>query len=415
MTSDTMITAQPATLHRLESAALAAFLAFVAALQLSIAVAQILLTLTLLLWVAVMIVRHERPDAPAMFWPLVAYAGVTLVAVVFSFDPSASFVDSKQLVLFVIVPVVYKWARGASARAVSNVVVSVGAIVAAYGIVQYGILEFDSVAQRPLGTMGHAMTYSGMLMLVIAHTAARLLFDQRDRTWPALVLPALLVALALTYTRNAWVGAWVAVGLLMMLKDLRLLFILPIVAALFMIVAPPHLTDRLSSIFDMENSGNRARFTLARVGARMVRTHPLTGVGPGVVQNVYAEYSDGLAVEGFDSQEFGATAPSTVHLHNVPMQIAAERGLPTLAIWVWFIVVVVRGLLQKLRASPHRALAAGGLAAVAGMLAAGMFEYNFGDSEFLMLFLVLITLPFAVDRTPNPQPLAPNPQTSVSA
>ena len=390
MTSDTMIAAQPAQ-HRLESAALTAFLAFVAALQLSIAVAQILLTLTLLLWVAVMIVRHERPDAPATFWPLVAYAGVTLVAVVFSFDPSTSFVDSKQLVLFVIVPVVYRWARGASARTVSNVIVSVGAIVAAYGIVQYGILEFDALGQQARGTMGQTMTYSGMLMLVIAHTAARLLFDQRDRTWPALVLPALLVALAVTYTRNAWVGAWVAVGLLMVLKDLRLLFILPIVAALFVVAAPPQLTDRLYSIFDMENSSNRDRFAMARVGGRMVRAHPLTGVGPDVVKDVYAEYGDVSAVGG-----------STVHLHNVPVQIAAERGLPALAIWVWFIVVVVRGLLQKLRASPHRALAAGGLAAVAGMLAAGMFEYNFGDSEFLMLFLVVITLPFAVDRTLAP-------------
>ena len=393
MTSDTMIAAQPtAQQPRLESAALLAFLGFVAALQLSIAVAQILLTLTLLLWVAVMIVRHERLDAPAMFWPLVAYAGVTLVAVVFSVDPSTSFVDSKQLVLFVIVPVVYRWARGVSARTVSNVVVSVGAIVAAYGIVQYGILDFDAVGQQARGTMGQVMTYSGMLMLVIAHTTARLLFDQHDRTWPALVLPALLVALALTYTRNAWVGAWVGVGLLMVLKDLRLLFILPIVAALFVVAAPPQLTNRLYSIFDMENSTNRHRFALARTGGRMVRAHPLTGVGPNVVQDVYAEYGDVSAVGG-----------NTVHLHNVPVQIAAERGLPALAIWVWFIVVVVRGLLQKLRASPHRALAAGGLAAVAGMLAAGMFEYNFGDSEFLMLFLVLITLPFAVDRTPTPR------------
>jgi hypothetical protein len=33
------------------------------------------------------------------------------------------------------------------------------------------------------------------------------------------------------------------------------------------------------------------------------------------------------------------------------------------------------------------------------MLAAGLFEYNFGDSEFLMLFLVLITLPFAALRS----------------
>ena len=34
------------------------------------------------------------------------------------------------------------------------------------------------------------------------------------------------------------------------------------------------------------------------------------------------------------------------------------------------------------------------------MLAAGLFEYNFGDSEFLMLFLGLITLPFAA-RLPD--------------
>ena len=38
------------------------------------------------------------------------------------------------------------------------------------------------------------------------------------------------------------------------------------------------------------------------------------------------------------------------------------------------------------------------------MLAAGLFEYNFGDSEFLMLFLVLITLPYAVDRRARARP-----------
>ena len=36
------------------------------------------------------------------------------------------------------------------------------------------------------------------------------------------------------------------------------------------------------------------------------------------------------------------------------------------------------------------------------MIAAGMFEYNFGDSEFLMLFLVLVTLPYAAQRVPVP-------------
>jgi hypothetical protein len=40
------------------------------------------------------------------------------------------------------------------------------------------------------------------------------------------------------------------------------------------------------------------------------------------------------------------------------------------------------------------------------MLAAGMFEYNFGDSEFLMLFLVLVTLPYAAGRSPANTPPA---------
>ena len=40
----------------------------------------------------------------------------------------------------------------------------------------------------------------------------------------------------------------------------------------------------------------------------------------------------------------------------------------------------------------------GGAGGVAAMLAAGLTEYNFGDSEFLMLLLVIITLPFAANR-----------------
>jgi hypothetical protein len=80
------------------------------------------------------------------------------------------------------------------------------------------------------------------------------------------------------------------------------------------------------------------------------------------------------------------------------MQIAAERGLPALGVWIWFIVSATGALMAVRRHSRHPSLPAAGLAAVAGMLAAGLFEYNFGDSEFLMLFLVLVTLPLAAER-----------------
>lgn len=88
------------------------------------------------------------------------------------------------------------------------------------------------------------------------------------------------------------------------------------------------------------------------------------------------------------------------HLHNVPAQIAAERGLPALGIWLWFVSLVVIDLVRDFRKGGQQVLAAAGLAAMVSMLAAGLFEYNFGDSEFLMTLLLLITLPFAAARPP---------------
>ena len=122
-----------------------------------------------------------------------------------------------------------------------------------------------------------------------------------------------------------------------------------------------------------------------------MRAHPITGVGPNMVMRVYPQY-----------REPDAVLIDAPHLHNVPLQIAAERGLPALALWIWFLTAVVLGASALFRAASRdgttRFLAAAALAAVVSMLGAGMFEYNFGDSEFLMMFLVLVTLPFAISR-----------------
>jgi O-antigen ligase len=119
----------------------------------------------------------------------------------------------------------------------------------------------------------------------------------------------------------------------------------------------------------------------------MIAAHPILGLGPNMVLERYAEYR-GPADPVHNNQ----------HLHNVPVQIAAERGLPALAVWIWFVASMGADFLKKLRTSSRPLFPAAGLAAIAGMLGAGLFEYNFGDSEFLMLFLVLVTLPYAADH-----------------
>ena len=362
-------------------------LGFVGAVQLSIAAAQILLTALLLCWVIGMVRDKSRPTAPTFFIALLAYGAMTLISTVFSFAPLESFIHDRQLVLFLIVPAVYDLARGQRATMAIDVIITVGAAAAAYGIVQYGMLHFDSLGQRPRGTLGHYMTYSGTLMLVIGVAASRLVFGARDRTWPALVMPALVVALSLTLTRSAWVGACVAVGVLFILKDLRLLGLLPVIAALLFAFAPDSVTNRMVSMFDLRDPSNRDRLAMARTGTAMVRDFPLTGVGPAMIPKLYTQYRDPDAVNAMNP-----------HLHNVPLQIAAERGLPALVTWLAFIVALGYGLFRLFRTERDPIMAAAGLAAIASMLSAGLFEYNFGDSEFLMLFLVIVTLPFAAAR-----------------
>jgi O-antigen ligase len=387
MTTAAMSVTQPRTAHGLERVTVVLLLCFAASLQISIAAANILLALMLVCWAVQLVQDRTLPVVPRFFWPLAAYAAVTLVISAFSVDPATSIVDDKQLLLFVIVPAVYQIARGDRAALVVDVIVSVGAASAAYGIIQYGLLHYDNLGRRPEGAMSHYMTYSGLLMLVICAAAARLIFGRHGRTWPALVMPALVVALALTLGRSAWIGASVAIALLLALKDLRLTILLPLFVAVLFALAPGTVTKRVMSIFDVQEPTNQDRLAMIEMGARMVNDHPLTGVGPNMIPRVYAQYRPDYAIN-----------PINPHLHNVPLQIAAERGLPALAVWLWFVASLIVAQFRLYRTQRDNVPAAAALAAVFAMLGAGLFEYNFGDSEFLMLFLVLVTLPFAAAR-----------------
>ena len=372
----------------LEQLGTVALLALAGALQFSIAIAQILLTIAVLCFLGLLVVRRERFEAPSFFWPLLAYAGVTLVSAAFSIDPRTSLIDSKQLVLFLVVPIAYRFAVGERGHTLITVVLSCAAASAAFGIIQYGILHYDQLGQRPQGTLGHYMTYSGLLMIVIALAVARVLFGRSDRTWAALVLPALGVAVALTFSRNTAVGVCVAAALLFALKDFRLFAVLPIIAAVFIAVAPGQIAKRYASMFNLNDPTVRDRVAMLHIGERMVAARPLTGVGPNMVPRLYARYRGPDAVK-----------PVNPHLHNNVLQIAAERGLPALALWVWFVVTVIRDAWKRFSIGRHRELAAAALATTGALLAAGLFEYNFGDSEVLMLFLIVATLPAAAERS----------------
>jgi O-antigen ligase len=117
----------------------------------------------------------------------------------------------------------------------------------------------------------------------------------------------------------------------------------------------------------------------------MIRDHPFFGVGVANVKEVYPLYRLG------DAPRFRIP-----HLHNNPVQIWAERGIFALMAYLWFVGAFVLACVRGSRSSERaRLFGDAGLAAITALTLAGLFEYNFGDSEVLHVTLALVAFTLA--------------------
>jgi putative inorganic carbon (HCO3(-)) transporter len=174
------------------------------------------------------------------------------------------------------------------------------------------------------------------------------------------------------------------------------------VLGLTSLAGPQHLRQRFLTMGVPDDPSVQERVYMWRSGLTMWRQHPVLGVGPGGVKREYASYALPEAVK-----------KRTGHVHNTPLQILVERGVLGLAAWVWIWAAFYWKALSVLRrlpenAGPERALVIGSLAAIVAFLVGGFSEYNFGDSEVVMVAWALMALPWAVtakERAPHPDPL----------
>jgi hypothetical protein len=72
----------------------------------SITLMESFLALSFVFWIVLIIKGRKKFAAPGFFWPLLAYAGLSLVACLFSVNPEISFKDARELLLYLIIPIV---------------------------------------------------------------------------------------------------------------------------------------------------------------------------------------------------------------------------------------------------------------------------------------------------------------------
>jgi O-antigen ligase len=352
-------------------------------------------------------------DRTPLAWPLLVFAAVTLVSALHAEHPGIALFESKQLLgIALFLAAVNGFHGGDGIRRALRWLYAAVAVVSLLAFLQIWAcssstplpewaawtlrIKLEVCRASPLfrakGFFSIYMTLGGSLLIVLSLILAT--FAAGARAWrrPQLATGGLAaLALALTYVRSAWLGLGVVVLVLAGLTRRWAVLLVLLAAALLAVAVPSPLQTRVLSITDRADPSATERIYFWAAGAHMVRDAPLLGLGPGGVKQRYPEYRDPAA-----------RRPGTGHLHNNFVQIAAERGLLGLAAWlaIWITFFVRAGriyaALPAARAD-DRALVAGSLAAVAGFLVAGLFEYNFGDSEVIGLLWVVMAFPFVVE------------------
>src|SRR5207247_10504307 len=225
--------------------------------------------------------------------------------------------------------------RRAAERFLTGLFIAV-AVVALFSIAQVGLCPAGGAVEsgpvrllfhkcaRARGFFSIYMTLAGVLTQVLVATLPRLARAGRERAWMAPLWGLGVVALGLTYVRGAWLGFAVgAVGCALALGRRGLVLGTLAVVVAGALVVEPGVLARLRTIGDLRDDTARDRLAMLDTGLRLVRAHPITGVGPGGVKRLYPLWAPPEALRR-----------STSHLHDTPLQIAVERGVPGLAAWI---------------------------------------------------------------------------------
>lgn len=348
-------------------------------LQGKIALSEIALALTLVA-VAAALARHEfRPSFHILYYPLALYGVVsTLSSVVngvtrHSFGENALWLKMAifpaALILFREVARSREWALRAQ--------IVFGVAIALYGIAQYFAESQHDLEHRITGPSTHVMTYSGFLLplsLLLIILAAR-----RKNPWILSAAAIVSFALLLTFTRSVWLGWIVAIFVVLVLN--RSLWIVYALAVLIAGISfmPERMFSRVVSSFDVDQSSNLDRIRMAEAGIEMIKDHPVFGVGPSNVKEVYPLYRKP------DAPRFRPP-----HLHNNVIQLWAERGVLAVVSYFLLLGLFLRECARGWKSS--REWAEAGIAITVGLAVAGLFEFNFGDTEVFLIMLQLFAL-----------------------
>jgi len=254
---------------------------------------------------------------------------------------------------------------------------------------------------RATGFFNHWVTYAEVLQLIASLALGIFLaLKQKKNLTGVLLLLAiagLVFALAMTVTRASWIGFAVSAVAMLLLTSSRRTILIVGACAIPLVLASVVLLQQKRGIgfIDKADQSTSWRQTVWEEGFALLVSKPrhlVFGVGVDSIKGHWREWNL------FDNgrQPIG-------HMHSNLLQIALERGVPALIVWLVLLGIYVRMLWRTARRKAiedfPRGLAIGALGGALGFFTSGLVHYNWGDSEVVTVFYFIMGLCLVVERT----------------
>ncbi len=252
---------------------------------------------------------------------------------------------------------------------------------------------------RAEGFYGHYTTYSEATQLIASLTLGLLIlvpggFFARNRVVLALILAAFCVGLFLTITRASWAGFAVSTAVMVLVGTSRKTILICILCAIPLAAGGLYYLQQKRNVgfVDTGDGSTTWRMMVWREGFGVLVSNPRhLAVGIGM---------DSLKTHWQDWKMFDNGWQPMGHMHSDYLEFAFERGVPALIAWIIWMFFYLRMLWRGFRRKDldwfERGILLGSLGGSIGFLSSGIVHYNWGDSEVVMIFYLLMGLSLAV-------------------
>lgn len=267
-------------------------------------------------------------------------------------------------------------------------------IIFLYGIIQYftgiGVKVDTNGTLRMESTLGYPTAFAAYIILMIFPLIMFFIktSDKKLKMFIGINILFGLISLVISWSRNGWLALVVGLVVLAIIYNYKFLYAIGGAGILGLLI--PFIRTRLIQLSSMAINGGRIK--LWKIAGKMIKEHPILGIGAGNyvdrVNEYFAKYPE--------LYEFGHEGFPT---HNSYLKMWAEVGTIGMIVFFSTYVIMVINLVKsnKKYKDKYFGLTIGVLASFVAFMFINLFDNMMFTPKVMTTFMVLTSLCITID------------------